>query len=102
MTIGKRVKQTFEVETQEPSSIQLAEGYSISSITTADTSVEVITDEGTMAKIAKVVASLPSDETISENYSKSVSLKAVDAQGNYLPCIITPEETRLEIKVKKN
>lgn len=99
--IGKRVKKEFEVEPKvDPS--QLAEGVSIASQVPEVTKVEVVTDEDTMSKIAKVVAVLPQDVTLSENYSDSVSLQAVDADGKYQPSTIEPSETNLSIKVKKN
>lgn len=99
--IGRRVSQEFEVESQlEPS--QVEEGVTVSSIETEATSVEVVTDEDTMSKVAKVIAKLPSEDTISDNYTETVTLQAVDAEGNYLPSIISPGETNLIIKVKKN
>ncbi len=101
VTIDKRATKTFKVETQVDSN-QVDEGLTISSVSTEDTEVEVVTDKGTLAKIARVVAILPADVTLSDNYSEKVTLQAVDAEGNFLPSIITPEETNLIIKVKKS
>lgn len=101
VTIDKRATKTFKVETQVDSN-QVDEGLTISSVSTEDTEVEVVTDKGTLAKIARVVAILPTDVTLSDNYSEKVTLQAVDAEGNFLPSIITPEETNLIIKVKKS
>lgn len=99
--IGKRVNKTVPVETLVDSQ-QLAEGLSFSSIETADTEVTVTSDEETIKQINRVVAILPSDVIITENFTGVVSLLAVDKNGNVLPAVVTPIETELTIKVKKN
>lgn len=98
--IGKRVTKTFAIRA-EVNADQVEEGISLSSITTKDTSVKVISDEATMEKIDFILATLPNDIVVSENLTTIVTLQAVDAEGNFLPAVINPEETSLVIKVKK-
>ncbi|MGT2756933.1 CdaR family protein [Streptococcus ovuberis] len=98
--IGKRVTSTLPIRA-EIAAEQIEEGVTISSLATKVTEAEVTTDESTMAKIDHILATLPSDQTVSENITSTVTLKAVDAEGNLLPAIISPEETTMVIKVKK-
>ncbi|MET3558484.1 YbbR domain-containing protein [Streptococcus rupicaprae] len=98
--IGKRVTRTLPIRA-EIAADQIEEGVTISSLATKVTEAEVTTDESTMAKIDHILATLPSDQTVSENITSTVTLKAVDAEGNLLPAIISPEETTMVIKVKK-
>ena len=41
-----------------------------------------------------------SSEIISGNYSGTISLNAVDAQGNVLPGLVNPSETRIKVTTK--
>lgn len=98
--IGKRVSGTFSVRS-EVSKDQLEEGLVVTHVSTKDTEVEVVSDESTMAKIDHILATLPSDAVISENLTATVTLQAVDKEGNLLPAVIQPTETTMIVKVRK-
>lgn len=99
--IGKRVSGTFPVRS-EVSKDQLEEGLLVTHVSTKDTEVEVVSDESTMAKIDHILATLPSDAVISENLTATVTLQAVDKDGNLLPAVIKPTETTLSVRVRKS
>lgn len=97
--IGKMVSKVVKVEA-EINEEQIGEGVEIDTATVKDTKVTVVTDEDTMSKIDHVAAILPDGTTITDNYTGTITLQAVDESGNYLPAVIDPEETTLTIKVK--
>ena len=62
--------------------------------------VTVTSDEETLEKVNHVAAVLPSNVTISGNYSGAASLQAMDANGNVLPSVVTPFETTMKVTTK--
>lgn len=97
--IGKKASKTFEVKTTI-SSAQLADGLTVDRVSIADNKVTVTSDEDTLEKVDHVEAALPTSEKISNNYTGTVPLQAVDASGTVLPSVITPYETTIKITVK--
>ena len=68
----------------------------------ADNKVTVTSDEDTLETVDHVEAALPTSEKISNNYTGTVPLQAVDASGTVLPSVITPYETTIKITVKSS
>ena len=99
--IGKKASKTFEVKTTI-SSAQLADGLTVDRVSIADNKVTVTSDEDTLEKVDHVEAALPTSEKISNNYTGTVPLQAVDASGTVLPSVITPYETTIKITVKSS
>ncbi|MHA4906349.1 CdaR family protein [Streptococcus constellatus] len=99
--IGKKASKTFEVKTTI-SSAQLADGLTVDRVSIADNKVTVTSDEDTLEKVDHVEAALPTSEKISNNYTGTVPLQAVDANGTVLPSVITPYETTIKITVKSS
>ncbi|BBD22738.1 CdaR family protein [Streptococcus constellatus] len=99
--IGKKASKTFEVKTTI-SSAQLADGSTVDRVSIADNKVTVTSDEDTLEKVDHVEAALPTSEKISNNYTGTVPLQAVDASGTVLPSVITPYETTIKITVKSS
>lgn len=99
--IGKRARKNFGI-VGKISDSQLAEGYSISMITLGLQSVRVTSDEDTLAMVDHVEAIVPDVSKLSENYSGTATLQAVDSEGNILPVVFSQEVTTIEITVKKN
>ena len=99
--IGKKASKTFEVKTTI-SSAQLADGLTVDRVSIADNKVTVTSDEDTLEKVDHVEAALPTSEKISNNYTGTVPLQAVDASGTVLPRVITPYETTIKITVKSS
>lgn len=100
VTIGKKKSKKFKVEGKVDSS-QLATGYEIKDISTGLQEVEVTSDETTISQIDHVVASLPDDQTLSEDYKGKVPLQAVAADGTLLASVVNPAHTTLYVEVKK-
>ncbi|KXU02559.1 putative secreted protein [Streptococcus constellatus] len=99
--IGKKASKTFEVKTTI-SSAQLADGLTVDLVSITDNKVTVTSDEDTLEKVDHVEAALPTSEKISNNYTGTVPLQAVDASGTVLPSVITPYETTIKITVKSS
>lgn len=79
---------------------QVAENVSITNVALEDTEVTVTSDAETLDNIEYVAAILPSNVTISGNYSGTVPLQAVDANGNVMPSVVTPFETTIKVITK--
>ncbi|HFI0255397.1 TPA: YbbR-like domain-containing protein [Streptococcus suis] len=98
--IGKKVSKTFPVQGIIYDN-QLASGYTVSKITVGLENVKVTTDEDTMSKIARVEAVLLDVSNLSENYSGTGALQAVDAEGNVLPAVLSQVDTSLQATITK-
>ena len=79
---------------------QIVDGITVTDISLETTKVEVTSDQETLSRIDHVQAVFPSSEIISGNYSGTISLNAVDAQGNILPGLVNPSETRIQVTTK--
>ena len=97
--IGKKAKKSFAVRATIPDN-QIVDGITVSDISLETTKVEVTSDQETLSRIDHVQAVFPSSEIISGNYSGTISLNAVDAQGNVLPGLVNPSETRIKVTTK--
>ncbi|MGT2926229.1 CdaR family protein [Streptococcus cuniculipharyngis] len=98
VTIGLKKTKTFKASV-DTNSIKLADGYRLVSMATEDDEVTVTSDENTLAQVSRVVAKLPDDLVLSDNYNGQVTLQAVSADGVVLPSIIEPPKTRLKVEV---
>ena len=87
--IGKKASKKVPVKYLITGS-QVAEDISI-------TNVSLEHEEVTVNHVAAV---LPSNVTISGNYSGAASLQAMDANGNVLPSVVTPFETTMKVTTK--
>ena len=99
--IGKKAKKSFAVRATIPDN-QIVDGITVSDISLETTKVEVTSDQETLSRIDHVQAVFPSSEIISGNYSGTISLNAVDAQGNVLPGLVKPSETRIQVTTKSS
>ena len=97
--IGKKAKKSFAVRATIPDN-QIVDGITVSDITLETTKVEVTSDQETLSRIDHVEAVFPSSEIISGNYSGTLSLNPVDAQGDGLPGLVNPSETRIKVTTK--
>ena len=99
--IGKKAKKSFSVRATIPHN-QIVEGVTVTDISLETSKVEVTSDQETLSRIDHVEAVFPSSEIISGNYSGTVSLNAVDAQGNVLPGVVKPGEMHIQVTTKTN
>ena len=99
--IGKRASKNFTV-TGKIYETQLAVGYSVSKITVGTTSVKVTSDEETLAKVTGVEAVITDVSDLSQNYTGTATLQAVDAQGQILPVVFSQEVTSMQATIIKN
>ena len=100
VTIEKKATQEFNVSPKADST-QLPTGFTIDTIDIADPTVKVTAGEESIKKIYAIIAALPNDITLTENYSGTVTLHAVDHQGKILPAQIEPATTNLKVLVNK-
>lgn len=98
--IGKKSSKTFAVQGVVYSN-QLAEGYTVSKVTTNLTAVKVTTDEDIMAKIDRVEAVIMDVSGLSKDYSGTATLQAVDSDGNVLPVVLSEAEAILQATITK-
>lgn len=98
--VGKRASRVMAIVGKIPDN-QLAEGYIVSKLTVASTSVKVTADEETLAAVAQVEAVVPDVTKLSENYSGTATLQAVDKEGNILPVVFSEEVTTLQATISK-
>ena len=98
--IGKKTSMVFAVHGVIYSN-QLAEGYSVSKVTVNLDTVKVTTDEEIMAKIDRIEAVVVDLVNLSENYSGTAKLQAVDSAGNVLPVVLAQNEVNLQATVTK-
>ena len=97
--IGKKASKKVPVKYLITGS-QVAEDISITNVSLEHEEVTVTSDEETLEKVNHVAAVLPSNVTISGNYSGAASLQAMDANGNVLPSVVTPFETTMKVTTK--
>lgn len=97
--IGKKASKKVEVRYLITDS-QVADNVTISSVGLEHTEATVTSDLETVNRIEYVVAVLPSNVTITGNYSGTAPLQAVDANGNILPSVVTPFETSMRVTTK--
>ncbi|MBY5034937.1 hypothetical protein K6V78_07705 [Streptococcus gallolyticus] len=93
--IGNRTSKTFPIEGKITQS-QLASGYVVSKIVLGDNSVKVTSDEDTIHSIDHVEAVVPDASKLADSYTGTATLQAVDAEGNILPVVFSPETTSIE------
>ncbi|MCT4425173.1 CdaR family protein [Lactococcus cremoris] len=100
ITVEDKAKKEFEV-TPKADSTQLPEGFTIDSLTVSDEKVKVTAGNESIQKIYAIEAALPNDVNLTENYSGTVTLHAVDSAGKILPAQIEPSTTHLKVTVNK-
>ena len=94
VTIGKKKTKTFDVQGVIDDN-QIAKGYELKKVSTDISEVEIID------QIDHVVAKLPENEVLNDNYNGRVALQAVASDGTILASAINPSKARLEVTVKK-
>ncbi|MDH6363202.1 YbbR domain-containing protein [Enterococcus sp. PF1-24] len=99
VTIEKRVSQKVEVE-PVISSEALEEGFEIDDITVSPLSVEIITGEDTLAAIKRVVAIVDPSKTGDEDFSETVNVEALDANGQPLSILANPNQVTVAVHLK--
>ena len=99
--IGKRASKNFTV-VGNIYDTQLAVGYSVSKITVGTSTVKVTSDEETLARVDRVEAVITDASDLSENYTGTATLQAVDSQGQILPVIFSQEVTSMQATITKN
>jgi len=98
--IGKKKTKKFDVSVTIPDK-QIAPGWSLSHVTFSEDKVSVTSDQDTLAKIDHVEAIFPEGDLLNNTYTATVSLKAVDSEGNDLPVIISPSELYMKVELKQ-
>ncbi len=98
--IGKRMTEAYTIEENIKAS-QIAKGYSISKVVLGNETVKVTTDDATLAAIDHVEAVVPDIEKLSDDYSGTATLQAVDTQGNILPVVFSQDTTSIQISITK-
>lgn len=100
VTIEKKASEEFEV-TPKVDPTQLPTGFTIATQSVNDQTVKVTAGKESITQIAAIVAALPSDVTLTDNYAGTVTLHAVDSTGKILPAQISPATTHLKVLVNK-
>ena len=98
--IGKKMTKKFDVSVTIPDK-QIAPGWSLSHVTFSEDEVSVTSDQDTLAKIDHVEAIFPEGDLLNNTYTATVSMKAVDSEGNDLPVIISPSELYMKVELKQ-
>lgn len=98
VTIEKRKTATFKVEPSLDTNL-LDKGYKLSSLTTEPEEVEVTTGDKTLKDIARVIAIVNVNSTITESFSDTVTLQALDKDGNSLDVSFEPTQVKVNAEV---
>ena len=98
--IGKKMTKKFDVSVTIPDK-QIAPGWNLSHVTFSEDEVSVTSDQDTLAKIDHVEAIFPEGDLLNNTYTATVSMKAVDSEGNDLPVIISPSELYMKVELKQ-
>ena len=98
--IGKKKTKMCDVSVPVPDQ-QIAPGWNLSHVTFSEDKVSVTSDQDTLAKVDHVEAIFPEGDLLSNTYTATVSLKAVDSEGNDLPVIISPSELYMKVELKQ-
>ncbi|WEV61084.1 CdaR family protein [Streptococcaceae bacterium ESL0729] len=100
ITIEKKASKSFPVTAKIDEKL-IPDGYKIASTEIDKSQVTVTSGADTLAKVDKVVAAVPSDTILSENYKDKVVLQAIDKSGKTLPATIKPDSVNLSVNIKK-
>lgn len=98
--IGKKKTKKFDVSVTIPDK-QIAPGWNLSHVTFSEDKVSVTSDQDTLAKVDHVEVIFPEGDLLNNTYAATVSLKAVDSEGNDLPVIISPSELYMKVELKQ-
>lgn len=100
VTIEKRAQQEFAVTPQINNS-QIPSGFKIADATTSEATVKVTAGQESIKQIHQIVASLPSDTVLNDDYTGTVTLHAVDSSGKILSAQISPSTVQMHVNVNK-
>ncbi|MGZ7259820.1 CdaR family protein, partial [Streptococcus pyogenes] len=64
--------------------------------------VKVTSDEETLSRVDRVEAVVTDVPDLSQNYTGTATLQAVDAQGQILPVVFSQEVTSIQATITKN
>lgn len=98
--IGKKKTKKFDVSVTIPDK-QIAPGWNLLHVTFSEDKVSVTSDQDTLAKVDHVEVIFPEGDLLNNTYAATVSLKAVDSEGNDLPVIISPSELYMKVELKQ-
>lgn len=98
VTIEKKVTKTFDVQT-DLSQANLQDGYELGKIGIEPSQVEVTTGESTLKELDKVMASASTIKNATKDIAASLTVVAVDANGQTLPAVISPEQVKVTAAV---
>lgn len=98
VTIGKKETRRFSVVAEVPQD-QIGEAHYLKSATVSIDQADVTSDATTISQIDHLVARLPNDSYLTENYYGQVTLQAVDSEGRVLPSSIKPTKADLSVEL---
>lgn len=98
VTIEKKVTQKFKVDPVVSSS-NLDEGYKINKFTVTPEEVNITTGEDTLDVIDRVVATVDPAKVASQNFEESVTVQALDHDGNTLSVVSDPQKVTVAVSV---
>lgn len=98
VTIEKKVTKTFDVKT-DLSQANLQDGYELGKIAIEPSTVSVTTGEETVKEIDQVLVSANSIVNATKDINAKLAVAAVDANGQKLPVVISPEQVTVSATV---
>lgn len=100
VTVEEKATQEF-VTSVNIDPAQVPAGYKITSTDLSVDKVEVTAGKNSIKNIKAIEASLPNDVTLTEDYSGTVTLHAVDSNGKVLPAQIKTTTAHLKVNIQK-
>lgn len=100
VTVEKRATQEFDITTKVDST-QLPTGFTVDSFDLSENKANVVAGQESIKKIYAIEAAIPSDVTLNDNYSGTITLHAVDRSGAILPAQISPATVHAKVSVNK-
>lgn len=100
VTIQTRKTETIPVEVKVNQN-QLADGYKVGKATASTDSVQITGAVSEIEKVDHVEATVNLSKKNKSDVSKSVTLQAVDKNGNTVNVVITPSSTTVKVPIGK-
>lgn len=98
VTVSERVDRNFDIQTNVNDN-WIATGYQLKKVSVSPQKVTVSASNQTMNQIHQIVAIVPEKKDLTESFTTSVPLKAVDVNGNELNVTFSTNEVSVTVDV---
>jgi YbbR domain-containing protein len=101
ISIAKRKTKDFEIRYRYDTNM-VKEGYTMGNVKSSTTNVQATGSAADIERISQVVADINVPSNATEDISARTVLQALDANGNIVNVVLTPQSVNVTIPVKKS